>query len=324
MKRLYLFLGLVFTVFFAMSVVAFAETKLKLAHASNDSSLIQQAVLRFKADVEKSTAGSVIVVIYPNAQLGDEGPIAEGVGAGSIDIGLGGVIDPIDPRLGVTNLPFLFKDFEAVHAVLDGPLGDKLLAMGQDRGYQMLGFLDSGFRNFSNNRGPIEKPDDMKGLKLRCPPNPVILETVKQLGGLPQSIPFGEVYTALQSGVVDGAEPEPRDFYDQKWYEVQKYFTVANYIWTPNYWFMNKASYDKLSTDERNAIDDAVKNTTIWYRGQLNDVYIKIFAEVKASGVKINELDTKPFQMMVEPVYQKFSAEFGADMIKEIREAAAK
>ena len=315
--------ALAFAALLSQPAPVLADTSLKLAHASSEESLIQKAVLKFKDEVEKTTDGSVKVVIYPNGQLGDEGPIADGVGAGAIDIGLGGVIDAIDPKLGVITLPFLFKDFPNVHAVLDGPFGDKLKDMGQDHGFQMLGFLDSGFRNYSNNRSPIEAPADMKGLKLRCPPNPVILETIKQLGALPQSIPFGEVYTALQSNVVDGAEPELRDFDDQKWYEVQKYVTIANYIWTPNYWFMNKAKYDSLKPAERDAIGAAVKSTTDWYRGQLNAVYERILTDAKAKGVKVNVLDTAPFQAMVGPVYEKFSAEFGADLVNEVRQVAA-
>jgi tripartite ATP-independent transporter DctP family solute receptor len=302
---------------------ALAETTLKLAHASSEDSLIQQAAVKFADEVAAKTGGSVKVKIFPNGQLGDEGPIAEGVGSGAIDIGLGGVIDAIDPKLGVLSLPFLFKDFATVHAVLDGPVGAKLLKMGGDRGYRMLGFLDSGFRNFSNNRGPIAKPEDMQGLKLRTPPNPVILETIKQLGALPQSIPFGEVYTALQSKVVDGAEPELRDFYDQKWFEVQKYLSVANYIWTPNYWFMNAAKYNGLSEAERAAIDAAVADTTKWYRDQLGGVYAKILDTVKAKGVQVNGVDTAPFIAKVGPVDEKFAKEFGKELIAEVRQAAA-
>lgn len=300
-----------------------AETTLKLAHASSEDSLIQAAVTRFADDVAKSTNGSVKIEIYPNAQLGDEGPIAEGVGSGAIDIGLGGVIDAIDPKLGVLSLPFLFKDFDTVHKVLDGEVGKTLLAMGSDHGYRMLGFLDSGFRNFSNNRGAIAKPEDLAGIKLRTPPNPVILETINTLGGLPQSIPFGEVYTALQSNVVDGAEPELRDFYDQKWFEVQKYLSVANYIWTPNYWFMNAAKFSALAPAEQTAILDAVADTTQWYRGQLSDTYAKIIEEVKGKGVQVNVVDTAPFAAKVDPVYVKFSADFGKDLVDAVRAAAA-
>jgi tripartite ATP-independent transporter DctP family solute receptor len=300
-----------------------AATTLRLAHASSEDSLIHQAATRFADEVATKSGGSLKVTIFPNGQLGDEGPIAESVGAGAIDVGLGGVVDPIEPKLGVLSLPFLFADFANVHAVLDGPVGDRLRAMGRDRGYKLLGFLDSGFRNFSNNRGPIRVPDDMRGLKLRCPPNPVILETVKTLGALPQSIPFGEVYTALQSKVVDGAEPELRDFYDQKWFEVQKYLSLANYIWTPNYWFMNKDRYDGLTGRERDAVDAAVATTTGWYRAQLGRVYDRVIADVKAKGVEVNAVDTAPVRDKVEPVYAKFSGEFGPDLVGALRSAAA-
>ncbi len=298
-----------------------AKTTLKIAHASSEDSLIHNAMLHFKKEIE-ANAGGTVVKIYPNGQLGDEGPIADGVGAGAIDIGLGGVIDAIDPKLGVITLPFLFDDFANVHTVLDGPFGKKLLAMGQDKGFHLLGFLDSGFRNFSNNQHPIVTPEDMQGLKLRCPPNPVILATIKQLGALPQSIPFGEVYTALQSNVVDGAEPELRDFDDQKWYEVQKYVTIANYLWTPNYWFMNKAKYDALKPEVKSAIDAAVVSTTAWYRGQLASIYDKIIANAKAKGVKVNSIDPKPFKALVGPVYEKFAKEYGNDLLAEVQNAA--
>jgi tripartite ATP-independent transporter DctP family solute receptor len=315
--------GLLAVAPFAFTPAAQAAATLKLAHASSESSLIQQAVQRFADEVAAKTGGSVEIQIFPAGQLGDEGPIAEGVGAGSIDIGLGGVIDTIDPKLGVITLPFLFKDFANVHAVLDGPFGQKLLGMGADRGYKMLGFLDSGFRDFSNSSRAIASPDDMVGLKLRTPPNPVILETIKQLGALPQSIPFGEVYTALQSHVVDGAEPELRDFIDQKWYEVQKYLTLANYIWTPNYWFMNADTFESLSAADQAALTAAVADTTAWYRDQLGTVYTQAVDTVKAAGVTVDTVDIAPFQEKVGPVYEKFSGEFGADLVAEVRAAAA-
>jgi tripartite ATP-independent transporter DctP family solute receptor len=300
-----------------------ATETLKLAHASSEDSLINQAAKLFAEKVEAGTGGEVKVQIFPNGQLGDEGPIADGVGSGSIDIGLGGVFDAIDPKLGVVTLPFLFRDAQAVHVFLDGPEGAKLFALGSDRGYKLLGALDSGFRNFASSKGPIQTPADLKGLKIRTPPNPVILATMKQLGALPQSVPFGEVYTALQSKVVDAVEPEIRDFYDQKWYEIVKYVSISNYIWTPNYWFMNKAKYDSLSEAQRKVIDAAAVETTAWYRSHLDAVYAQVFDALKAKGVQVNTVDTAPFQSMVDPVYAQFAKEWGEDFVQSVRKAAS-
>ena len=302
---------------------AAAAEVLKLAHASSEDSLINQAVKIFADKLSASTGGAVTVQIFPNGQLGDEGPIADGVGSGAIDIGLGGVFDAIDPKLGVVTLPFLFKDSKAVHAYLDGPGGAALFRLGADRGYRLLGALDSGFRNFASSKGPIGTPADLKGLKIRTPPNPVILATMKQLGALPQSVPFGEVYTALQSKVVDAVEPEIRDFYDQKWYESVKFVSVSNYIWTPNYWYMNKARYDGLTADQRKAVDDAVAATTAWYRDHLDGVIAKVFADLKDKGVAVNTVDTAPFQSMVDPVYAEFAKQWGADFVQSVRKAAS-
>ncbi|MBY5315135.1 DctP family TRAP transporter solute-binding subunit [Rhizobium leguminosarum] len=299
-----------------------AET-LRLAHASSSKSLIQEAVVMFADKLAGETKGGLTVQIFPDGQLGDEGPIADGVGSGSIDIGLGGVADAIDPKLNVVTLPFLFSDAKAAHAFLDGPIGKKVFDTGADNGFKMLGALDSGFRQFATVSKSIATPEDIKGLKLRTPPNPVILATIEQLGALPQSIPFGEVYTSLQSHVVDGVEPEIRDFADQKWYESAKFLSVSNYIWTPNYWFMNKERFDALSPENQAAVTKAVEETTIWYRGKLDEVYAQVIEDLKSKGVTVTTVDTTPFRAMVDPVYVKFGAEWGGDLVSSVRSAAA-
>jgi len=301
---------------------AMAAQTLRLAHASSSESLINQAMVRFAAQVSEQTKGELKVQLYPDGQLGDEAPIVDSVGAGAIDIGLGGSTDGIDPRLNALSLPFLFKDAAAVHAYLDSPAGKKFLTMGQDHGFVMLSALDSGFRQFANSKHPIFKPADLNGLKIRTPPNPVILATIKQLGALGQSIPFGEVYTSLQSGVVDGVEPELRDFYDQKWFEVAKNVSVSNYVWSANFWFINKDRYEGLDDSERAALDKAVVDATAWYRSQLEAVYAKIKTEMEAKGVKFNEVETGPFRELAGPVYAQFGKVWGEDFVNQLRRDA--
>jgi tripartite ATP-independent transporter DctP family solute receptor len=298
---------------------AHAAQTLRLAHASSSDSLINQALVRFAAEIETATKGEIKVQLYPDGQLGDEAPIVDSVGAGAIDIGLGGSADGIDPRLNALSLPFLFKDNAAVHAYLDSEAGKNFLEMGQDRGFVMLTALDSGFRQFANSKRAIRAPADLAGLKIRTPPNPVILATIKQLGALGQAIPFGEVYTSLQSGVVDGVEPELRDFYDQKWYEVAKNVSMSNYVWSANFWFMNKDKYDSLNDIDRAALRQAVLDTTTWYRAQLDAVYAKIQGEMQAKGVKFNEVDGSLFLKQSEPVYAQFSKTWGAEFVARLR-----
>ncbi|MCW6506712.1 TRAP transporter substrate-binding protein [Lichenifustis flavocetrariae] len=305
-----------------VSPAAQAETTLRLAHASSEDSLIDQAVRRFADELNQATNGQLTIQDFPNGQLGDEGPIAEGVGAGSIDIGLGGVVDGIDPKLNVLALPFLFDDLANVHGFLDGPEGQKLKALGQDKGFVLLGFLDSGFRDFANSRRPIKAPADLAGLKLRTPPIPVILDTLKALGALPQAIPFGQVYTALQSHVVDGVEPEMRDFQDQKWYEAAKYLTISNYIWTANFWYINKDRYDALPAEQRKALDTSAADTVTWYRGQLDSTYARVIAELKSKGVEVNTVDKGPFQTAVASVYAKYGQVWGKPFVEEVTAAA--
>ncbi|GAB0067515.1 TRAP transporter substrate-binding protein [Pseudomonas syringae] len=302
--------------------LAMAGQTLRLAHASSSDSLINQAMTRFAAEVSAETKGELNVQVYPDGQLGDEAPIVDSVGAGAIDIGLGGSTDGIDPRLNALSLPFLFEDSVAVHAYLDSEAGKKFLSMGQDHGFVMLSALDSGFRQFANSKHPVLQPADLSGLKIRTPPNPVILATIKQLGGLGQSIPFGEVYTSLQSGVVDGVEPELRDFHDQKWYEVAKYVSLSNYVWSANFWFINKDKYESLSTTERAALDKAVVDTTAWYRSQLEAVYSKIQQEMQSKGVKFNDVNPRPFRELSNPVYTQFGKVWGEDFVSQLRHDA--
>ncbi|MCF1447081.1 MULTISPECIES: TRAP transporter substrate-binding protein [Rhizobium/Agrobacterium group] len=304
------------------SSTASAETTLRLAHASAPESLINEAVQKFATEVGENTKGSVKVQIFPNAQLGDEGPIADGVGAGSIDIGLGGAVDAIDPRLNVLSLPFLFKDASNVHAFLDGEQGQKIQRLGEERGYVMLGVLDSGFRQFATSK-PIEKPADLAGVKIRTPPNPVILATMKQLGALAESIPFGQVYTALQSHVVAAVEPEMRDYWDSKWYEVAKDLSISNYIWTANWWYMNKDKLDSLTPDEQAAVKKAATDTVVWYRSALDKAYADTQKKLEGKGVKVTKVDTAPFVALVSPVYEQFSKEWGSDLVSAVKQAAS-
>ncbi len=307
---------------FAIGGSAQARQTLRVAHVSSVDSLVNKALVRFADEVKEKSGGELVVALYPDGQLGDEAPIADAVGAGAIDMGLGGAVDALDPRLNVVSLPFLFKDAEGVHAFLDGPAGQELMKLGQDRNYILLGALDSGFRQFANRKHPVREPADLASLKIRTPPNPVILATIKALGALPQAIPYGEVYTSLQSGVVDGVEPELRDFYDQKWYEAAKYVSMSNYVWSANYWFMNKARYDGLTDAQREVLRTAAANSVKWYRGELDAVYTKIIQELKDKGVRFNEVDLDAFRGKVDPVYGQFAKEWGGDFVKSIRAAA--
>lgn len=310
------------TVLLFGSSQALAERTLRVAHASGSDSLINQAMLRFAAEVEEKTQGQLKVKVYPDGQLGDEGPIADAVGMGSIDIGLGGVVEPIDPRLNVVTLPFLFSDAANVYAFFKTDTGKEVLGFGQDHGYKVLAPLDSGFRQFANSKKPIVLPADLAGMKMRTPPIPTILATMKQFGALAQSIPYGEVYTSLQAGVVDGAEPETRDYYDQKWYEPAGYLSISNYLWSANWWYMNLDAYEDLSVEQRSALDSAVVDTTDWYRSQLDAVTQQNIAAMQAKGVKVNTLEAKPFRAMVVPVYEQFAKEWGADFIARVQSAA--
>ena len=293
---------------------------LKLAHTGSESHQYHIASEKFKELVEEKTDGSVEVEIHPNATLGSEGEAIEQVMEGTIqmttvaaDSSLANVI----PEMNVFGLPYLFDDKEHVYKVLDGEIGEELLAKASDQNMKGLGYWEVGFRHLTNNKKEIKTPEDVQGLKIRVQPAPVWENHMKALGANPTPVDFNELYSSLDQGVVDGQENPLPTIDSMKFYEVQKYVSLTAHTYTPAVVLMNSNAWEKLSAEQQKAVKEAVKETTDYQREFLADKEEEIVKTLKENGVTITEPDRDAFREVTKDVKNKQVPEELINRIKE-------
>ncbi len=261
MLRRSVLLAMVLTL--AMCLPALAAVELKLAHSSpaTTDDKLEYACQKFKAFVEDKSNGAIKVTTYPASQLGQEREEIEGVQMGTIEMAAlsTGPVPGLFPEIMLLDLPYMFPDRQAAYAFLDGPFGDKLRdMMVKKTGVRFLAFGENGFRCFTGNK-PLRKPEDFKGIKFRLMENPMHQAMVKEMGAIPATIPFGELYTALSQGVVDGQENPISLIQSMRFYEVQKHMTLDNHVFNPHILMINDDVYQSLSPELKAIMDEGAK-----------------------------------------------------------------
>ena len=257
MKRI-LFAAAILSLLGATS--AFAAIELKLAHSSpaTTEDKLEYACQKFKAFVEEQSKGTIRVTTFPASQLGHEREQLEGVQMGTIEMAAlsTGPIPGLYPEIMLLDIPFLVPDRYAAYALLDGPFGDRISdGMLKRTGVRFLSYGENGFRCFTSNK-PLAGPADFKGNKFRSMENPMYQAMFRDLGAIPSTIPFGELYTALAQGVVDGQENPISLITSSRFYEVQKNLLVDNHVFNPHILMINESVYQKLSPEHRKIIDE--------------------------------------------------------------------
>jgi TRAP-type transport system periplasmic protein len=297
-----------------------AGTVIRIAHESSVEHNIHKSLLFFAKVAAEKTKGDVEARVFPSGQLGDERAILEGVKIGTIDAGsAGGLYTTIDPRFALLNLPFLFRDYDHVHKVLDGPIGADLKDRAWKNGIKIMCIFDSGFRQFTNNKRPITKPEDFKGLKMRTPPIPEIVDTMGAFGASVVTIPYGEVYTALRAGVADGEENSLTNITEMKFYEVQKYISVGNYMYNGDMFIMSPKLWNSFSPQTQKALEEATTETLAYQRKLIREEEQGASAIIKKAGGEINTVNQALFIPLVDGVYQKNEKAVPKSLIEEIR-----
>lgn len=258
MKKLsvFLLLTLVFLIMVNMSVAA---DTIRIGHVVNESHPYHSGAELFKDIVETQTNGRIKVQINSNGQLGNEKEMLEMAKLGTIEGVLAGRYAGTNPKLEGLGLPFLFRDYEHAEKVLYSDIGEQFAQNAENYDLKIIGFMHSGFRQFTNNVRPIETPEDLEGLKLRVAPIDVIVKTINALGGDPTPMAFSELYMALRTGVVDGQENPYTNIYSAAFYEVQDYLSTGNYIYIVNPFWVSLDWYNSLSEEDQNIIDMAGK-----------------------------------------------------------------
>ncbi|MDR2180205.1 MAG: TRAP transporter substrate-binding protein [Synergistaceae bacterium] len=275
--------------------------------------------------VEGKSDGRIKVELYPNGQLGGDRELAESVQMGTLQIALPAtsVLAGFDKRFQVLDLPFLFTTREAAFEALDGELGAKLDSFLPAKGFGCLGYIENGFRHITNNKKPVTHPDDLKGVKLRTMENAMHIAFFKRLGANPTPMSFGELYTALQQGTVDGQENPFTLIYESKFYEVQKYVSATGHVFSVVMLLSNKKFMDSLPEDLRTVVADAAAAFVKEHRRIMPGAEEENMKVLEKNGMALNQLtpeQKKPFVEATASVYQ----EFEADLTKEIMDLAKK
>lgn len=288
--------------------MASAQTVLRSADTHPDGYPTVEAVKYLGELIKERTAGRYSVDVYHSSQLGEEKDTIEQTQGGVLDFNRVsmGPFNGIVPVTQVPSLPYIFRSADHMHHTMDGPIGDEILKAFEAHNLIGLAFYDSGARSFYNTKKPITSIDDMKGMKFRVIQSDVFVDMVKALGANATPMGYGEVYSALETGVIDGAENNWPSFESAKHYEVAKFITLDQHQIVPEVLVMSKASWDKLTPEDQVIVRQAAKDSVAKMR-ELWDAREKKSREiVEAAGVKVNEIDKQPLIDAMKPVYAKY------------------
>lgn len=281
---------------------------LKLAHGLDPSHPVHKAMVHMADRCKEISGGELTIDIYPSGQLGSEQQCVELLQIGSLAITKvsAAVMESFTEDFKVLGLPYVFRSREHSFKVLDGEIGDELLLSTEPYWIRGLCFYDAGSRSFYTIDTPIEHPDDLKGLKIRVMKSITAMEMVKAQGGSPTPISWGELYTALQSGVVDGAENNPPSFYTSHHYEVCKYYSLNEHTMVPDVLIISQKVWERLSEQEKKwlqqAADESVKvERKLWAESEKESLRI-----VQEAGVTINYPEKEPFATKVEALLESY------------------
>lgn len=293
--------------------VASAQTALKIGHGHSDKHSFHLAMEKFSEILEQKAPGAFTVTIFPQAQLGSEREMQEQLTTGTLEVTITGVLAIFEPKITLLELPYLFRDREHIKKGQSSEAVEQLVAGLPAKGVRLVGFLENGFRNITNNTRPINTPEDVKGLKIRTPENLAQVETFNALGASPTPMAFSELYAALRQGVVDGQENPLQNIYDGKLFEVQKYLALTGHIYNSAYVLVSESFYQGLKPEERTAIEEALKEATDWQFDYIAQRDKELLEALKKEGMEVTEPDTEQFRAATAPAYDAFYAKFGDD-----------
>jgi TRAP-type transport system periplasmic protein len=303
---------------------------IKFAHNGNTIPEDPQNVAcnAFKEMVEESSAGAIKVDIYPAAQLGDARTIVEGIQMGTIEMAdiENGPMGRFVPEAMLWDLPFIFRDIDHAHKALDSDTGKYVQDKFTDVGIVHLAYNDGGFRYFTNNVRPIRKMEDLQDLKIRVMESKVMIDTINAFGASAVPMAFGELYTALQQGVVDGQENPMNLIYSQRFYEVQDYLSLSGHFYYPRQYIASKNWWDKLNEEHQKIITEAAKEACEIQRKELAKYEIEMKKVLREEGMEINEVDKTEFintakKIIYPNYYAKLGGgekEYGKDLVERI------
>ncbi len=302
---------------------------IRFGYGLNENSNQGRAAKLFAEEVAKASDGKLKVRTFGAASLGSDDQMQSALigGAQEMMVGSTATLVGITKEMAVWDTPFLFSSAEQADAVLDGPVGRQVMDKLEEKGLVGLVYWENGFRNLANNTRPITRLEDFSGVKLRVMPNPVFLDTFKLMGANAVPLPFSELFTALETKAVDGQENPFNTILSSKFYEVQKYLTVTNHVYSPWIVTVSKRWWDGLSQTEQNILMEAAKKARDFERQDTREEAARALAELKDKGMQINEVDPAEVQRMREqaaPAIQKVVDTVGQQLFDQVQAEAEK
>lgn len=291
----------------------FQPVKYRLAHVVNENDSFHFTAVKFKELVEERTGGKIEIEIHPNATLGDERTLLEGMQMGTVDMGVitNGPIANFVPEVAVFELPFLFSSRKEVYGVLDGPIGKEILGKMENVNLKGLAFAERGFRNLTNSKREVVTPEDMKDLKIRVMENPVYIDTFQALGANTVPMAWTETLTALQQGTIDGQENPVVVIHSFKLDETQKYLSLSKHTYSPATIMMSLATFNKLPAEFQEIIEKSAQEAAEYARAVNTESEETLLNELKERGMEVTEVDSIAFQEAVQSVYDKYRSQYG-------------
>lgn len=308
------------------STLAFAQApvKLTLGHSAASGNPRQDASLKFAEVLKAKTNGRIEVQVAPSSQLGDDAAMITAVRTGALDMTANsqGPAANAVPEYAAFGMPFMFSNAEQAFKILDGALGKELADKSAEKGMVVLGYWDNGIRHMTNSKLPITKVEDMKGLKMRTPPDAVLVDIMQALGAEAQQIKFSELYVALQQGVVDGQENPLVNIHASKLYEVQKHLALTSHMFQMTPFLMSKRTWDKLSDADKKSVMESAAEATALQRKMSKEADDKLLDDLKAKGVQVTTVDKATFAKATSSVEAKWLASPIGDYLKKVIAAA--
>ncbi|WP_111638504.1 TRAP transporter substrate-binding protein [Marinomonas shanghaiensis] len=287
------------------SSVSFAET-LKLSHNGDTKSPVHKALKFFADEVEEKTNGDLKVRVYPNGQLGTQRESLELLQSGALDMAKSNAseLESFDPAYGAFNIPYIFRDREHFYRALESEdIGQKILSSSEKYGFVGVAYFDAGSRNFYTTK-PVRSPADLKGMKIRVQPSPSAIKMMELMGASPTPLPFGELYTALQQRVVDGAENNIGAVTTYRHGEVAKYYSQDEHAMIPDVLVISSKTWENLSDKNKDAVLTAGKDATAFMKTLWAEYTEEELNKATKMGVEILDVDKDAFIKAVEPMHK--------------------
>ncbi len=314
---------LVFLLFFFINCGQKSDmVNLKMGHGLDTSHPVHKAMLFMAKKAAEKSEGKLTIDVYPSEQLGNEKEMLEQLQMGSVAMTKvsSSVLESFVDEMRVFALPYLFRDDSHKWKVFNGPIGKQLLAAGESKGLKGLVYYDAGARSFYTVDRPIKHPDDLDGLKIRTQQSPMAMKLIKSLGGSATPISWGELYTSLQQGVVDGAENNPPSLFTARHYEVCKHYSLDQHTMVPDVVLISTAVWKKLKPELQDILMESATES-VPYQIELWNAFVKeCMNEMTQQGLQVYKPDKAPFKARAKTIWQEFEGTKIGELAQNIQE----